>query len=355
MSKVATRCPECQVNLKVRPDAIGRKVRCPKCEAIVRLDAAKEDEASPASTAQPGPALDNADPLPGDSQPARAAGLPMAKPVPMAKLINPTAPVPAPAISLDSVSPNPSGTGGNQSPRNAEVGGGAAGAAAAWESPGGLAEMESHGGVGQRPRVKFKRKRTNPWPTILLAVAAFAILGIVTLVIVIVQQNSPGTTTGGRPEIRFVNRSSVTVGQTVSIPIEVNYPGGWTPQQQSLWTVELAANQPPGVTFDAAASQVRWQPSPEAAGRTHLISVIVRDKQTGENNSTQFEVSVEASPAASETKAEPEDTSKAAAESKNDAADAPTADGPTAGDMAPEADAPLPDSNLNSGNDGGPK
>lgn len=289
MSKIQVSCPACHRKLKVSPEVLGKKVRCPGCKEVVRLttteplDAgsavrapANEQRATdeePAAAAVSEPATR---PAPADSGAASGEQLPSNEPsgqepvVPMAKLIQPAAASPSGALA---------------NPGNA---------------PGNVSSGETDIQIGEKPRVKFKRKRSNPWPTILLAVVALTVLGIAVTFIAIMQGGASQSAATDLPTIRYVNDANVELGQTASIPIKVDYPDWMTMEQSRKWNVEIGESSPAGVEYNKETETMTWTPGFRDAGKTGVIEAVVQHPETGKSNVARFQVIVAAIPLGSQ-------------------------------------------------------
>jgi DNA-directed RNA polymerase subunit M/transcription elongation factor TFIIS len=348
MSKTAVDCPACGSALSVPTDILGRKVKCPKCQEIVRLPTADvmtaanrvaptdsapagssadksgpKDAASDAANAKPSPAKPSpAKPSPAKpsstvkrspavksdggepvvSQPDQAMAAPvspptsepspaqvaatgprvMAKPVvPMAKVLGPATASPATSVA----------TPGAATPGAATPG------AAATAGP--IATSESLGidpsAVVEKPRLKFRRKRTSPWPAVLLGSGALVVLGaLVWLVIWLFPNGMPAGAQTALPEIQYVNDATIEVGKTVRIPISVYYPEGYTPADKLNWQLKLGEKNPVGAAWDSVGGQLTWTPTTRDAGKSFSLSMIIQNKQTQEPNLTTFQVHVPA-------------------------------------------------------------
>lgn len=67
-------CPACKKKFKGKPELVGKKIRCPKCEHVFVVQALESPEAAPAdavkaATSAPASAAPAAPPLPGRSNP----------------------------------------------------------------------------------------------------------------------------------------------------------------------------------------------------------------------------------------------------------------------------------------------
>jgi len=305
MSKVVTKCPGCGAVLSVRAEAVGRKAKCPKCQQIVRLLASTQESSSqlpqsekkrpaavsPQSTSSAPPTT----PSVADRQPVApstpAAAAPAEKPVvPMAKVLSPTA-GPAPGSPPQPGSPT-AGPSANSGPAgeiqpflSADLAPGDKFSPASLAA-GSLPDAEI-------PRVKFRRRRSNPWPVVLLGIGALAVLALVVTLIVLLQQMG-GRSAAGLPEIQFVNDAEIAVGQTVRIPISVIYPPQYSSYEKRQWKLQPADQNPPGVEWDTASGHLSWSPGTRDAGKSHLLSMQIENPDTREINLASFQVHVAA-------------------------------------------------------------
>lgn len=290
MSKIQVSCPACQRKLKVSPEVLGKKVRCPACKEVVRLTPAGEPPVPLDPTQSPNPpgarqtensvsveAADSPATVPADSrkpgnQPRSAAD--SAAPeyvaqdpvVPMAKLLQPS----APAAGESSIPP--------------------AGAQVA------VSDLQ----IGEKPRVKFKRKRSNPWPTILLGVVALTVLGIAVTFIAIMQGGASQSAASDLPTIRYVNDAKVELGQTATIPIKVDFPDWMTMEEARKWNIEVGKTSPDGVSYDKESEAMTWTPGFRDAGNTGVIEAVIRNPENGKTNVARFQVQVAAIPLGSQ-------------------------------------------------------
>lgn len=292
MSKVAVDCPNCSASLTVPTDVLGRKVKCPKCQAIVRLPAkaAAIDSGAPGSTAStdstrapsvtapaaaskanaPAPAA----PAPAPAAPPRAnspATTPTAPVVPMAKVL--TAPVSSAAPVSPVVPASPAAVISAAESLNLDA----------------LAPA-----VVDKPRVKLRRRRTNPWPAILLALGALAVLGLVITFLVLYLPRGGPVAGPAVPEIQYVNDARTEVGQTVKIPIAITYPSQFTAEEKLRWQIQLGPDNPPGAGWDATAGQLTWSPGTRDAGKSRTLSMTIQNSVTRELNETRYQVQVPA-------------------------------------------------------------
>jgi hypothetical protein len=310
MSKVAVACPNCSATLTVPADILGRKIKCPKCQEVVRLPtvsdpgprAANSSLAGPQAREKPlAPSAPSAVPTsavptsapagshapagsPSGTQPARAKKIVVAKPpepvndpdgvpaekppVPMAKVLSPerqpvaaNPPIPVPLRDLKSDGPSFDELGAT------------------------LAAVES------KPRLKIPRKRSNPWPVILLGTTAVAMLGLIVMLLIVFLPRDPS---GGPkiPEIQYVADSRTEVGQTVRIPISVTYPTGYSQTDKLSWQLRAGEQNPPGADWDAASGHLVWAPGTRDAGKSRSLSMVIQDTQTRESNLATFQVHV---------------------------------------------------------------
>gem|GEM_PF-2057271 len=330
MSKIATTCPSCQADLKVPPDAMGRKVKCPKCKAVVRLPALDSPTASTAkskpndskpSESKPNESKPNEskpnESKPNESSPPAVSGQPLPNPKQTTAQVpsrSPSANVPVvaqPSVKKPRQEKSaPETQAGNSplvmakpivpmakliSPKAVGVSDGGANPSDASLQTNAPSLNVSLGGsvpANQAQRVKFKRRRTNPWPTILLAVGAFGILGLAVVIISLMQGGRSATTASGMPEFQYVADSKIDLGKTVLIPVAVVYPTGMSEEQKMLWKVRLGEENPADAKWDAANSQLAWSPQPDDAGKTHSLSLIIQNTATSELNLGKYQVAV---------------------------------------------------------------
>ncbi|MDP1562479.1 MAG: hypothetical protein Q8M16_13960 [Pirellulaceae bacterium] len=210
----------------------------------------------------------------------------MAKPiVPMATLIAPESmpviakvqpkPAVAPAVTTSTVKSAGDATAEKAAPPN-------------------FSDLDAKVAADARPRIKIKRKQSNPWPIILLGVAAVVVLGlIVTLLILFLPKDFGG---GGPsvPEIQFVNDSQTEVGKTVRIPISVTYPTSFSAADKERWTFRVAPENPEGTAWDPATGFLTWSPGTRDAGKSHAVAIIIQNSATRETNRATFQVHVPA-------------------------------------------------------------
>ena len=265
MTKLPIPCPNCHKTLKVSPEILGRKVRCPGCQETFRLPAEEptrtlelptqpneekpnKQQPTAATDRSPAPAVrENAEsPSPADA--AEAAPMPMAKLIPK-----------GPAAKSADNEPLALPTGLD------------------------TAEITT-------PKVKFKRKRSNPWPTIILAVVALSILGVAVTVIAIMQGNGSTSTASNLPELLYVNDANVSLGQTAIIPVKVQFPPQMTIEQTQQWEIQLTDNAPDGATYDPESESIRWTPTFRQAGTAQSIEAKIVDKVSGQSNVARFQV-----------------------------------------------------------------
>lgn len=294
MSKVSVPCPNCSALLNVPADVLGRKIKCPKCQEIVRLvtptDVKSEPSPSPTAGSNSATAIPS-HPSPSHPSPspvaARPAGPTMAKPiVPMATVIAPETmpviakaqpkPASAPAVTTSAVK-----SAGDVTTEKAAA-------------PN-FSDLDAKVAADAKPRIKIKRKQSNPWPIILLGVGALVVLGlIVTLLILFLPKDFGGGGGPIVPEIQFVNDSQTEVGKSVRIPIAVTYPSSFSAADKERWTFQVAPENPEGTAWDAATGFLTWSPGTRDAGKSHALAIIIQNSTTRETNRATFQVHVPA-------------------------------------------------------------
>ncbi len=315
MSKVSVACPNCSAVLTVPADILGRKIKCPKCNEVVRLPTAAERKAggTPAvhasdATGTPGSSSDSSKTAskpksskapstpaiapktaespgtvetPGSvERPAGApkANLVMAKPVvPMASVVVPDS---VPAADASSKTPILSaGIGEPVEPR---------------ERGPSFSGLDSKlVAVTDKPRVKLPRKRSNPWPMILIGMGALSVLTLIVIVLVMYVPSGGGEGPA-IPQIQFVSDSRTEVGKTVRIPIAVHYPAKFTDEDKRRWQLSVGQENPAGVEWDSATGHLTWSPGIRDAGKSHALTMMIKDSVTLEPNVVTFQVHVPA-------------------------------------------------------------
>jgi hypothetical protein len=286
MFKVSVACPNCSASLTVPADVLGRKIKCPKCQEVVRLPTATDLKSLDLAESASVPAVVPSKPATSGKQvstgPAAARptvpattvvnppaanppGPIMAKPlVPMAKVIAPAAVAPLPEMT---------------SPK---------------DSPPNFSGLDSKIALEDKPRVKLRRKQSNPWPIILLGVGALVVLGLIVTVLILVLPATTGGSGTNIPEIQYVKDSQTEVGKTVRIPIAVTYPSHFTSADKERWTLQVAPENPEGTAWDAAAGFLTWSPGTRDAGKSHVLAMTIQDSVTREVNRGTFQIHVPA-------------------------------------------------------------
>lgn len=271
MSNANVTCPNCSASLNVPSEVLGRKIKCPKCQEVVRIPAPAEISAAGGRGQSGAPAAGNR---------AAAARPQTPKPGPaMAKPVVPMAVAPASVPGASKAQPKPAS---------------APSGSAAQENPPSFSELDSQ--VAEKPRVKNKRKQANPWPIILLGVGAVTFL-IVIVAFLIIFLPKVGSNSGGpsSPEIQYVNETTTEVGKSVSIPIVVTYPKSYTASDKERWTLQVAPENPTGSTWNPATGSLTWAPTTRDAGKSHVLGIIIQDSANKDaNNRGTFQVRVPA-------------------------------------------------------------
>lgn len=143
------------------------------------------------------------------------------------------------------------------------------------------------------PRVKFRRKRFNPWPTILLALIALSILGtVVTFIAISQNRQASAINPNALPEIVYVQDANISLGQTANIPVEVQFPAGMPEAQRQAWQVKLGAEAPAGASYQADSQTITWTPTYKDTGRGHTIETLIVDPTSQRSNVMRFQVVV---------------------------------------------------------------
>jgi len=148
--------------------------------------------------------------------------------------------------------------------------------------------------VVDKPRVKLRRRRSNPWPVILLGVGALSVLGLVITFLVLYLPQGGGGAGPAVPEIQYVNDARSDVGQTVKIPIAITYPSQFSAEEKLRWQIQLGSENPPGATWDTTSGHLTWSPGTRDAGKSHTLSMTIQNTVTREVNQTRFQVHVSA-------------------------------------------------------------
>lgn len=302
MSKASVTCPNCSASLLVPTDVLGRKIKCPKCQEVVRLPLPSEiapaavrgpstpepPANSPVTTptnpsAASAPAVSPPSPSPTPTTSDKPAEPVMAKPlVPMATVLPPDA---MPVISKNQPKPTPA-PAASATPKVDEPHG-------SKETPPSFSGLDSKV-AAEKPRVKIKRKHSNPWPIILLGVGALAVLALIVTLLILFLPTSLNDGGPSIPEIQFVNDATTEVGKSVRIPISVTYPSSYKAADKARWTFQVAPENPAGSAWDAATGFLTWAPGTQDAGKSHALAIIIQDSSTRETNRGTFQVHVPA-------------------------------------------------------------
>lgn len=148
--------------------------------------------------------------------------------------------------------------------------------------------------VVDKPRVKLRRRRSNPWPVILLGVGALAVLGLVITFLVLYLPRGGPAAGPAVPEIQYVNDARTDVGQTVKIPIAITYPSQFSAEEKLRWQIQLGPENPPGAAWDVTSGHLTWSPGTRDAGKSHTLLMTIQNSVTRELNETRYQVHVPA-------------------------------------------------------------
>lgn len=317
MSKVAVDCPNCAATLTVPADVLGRKVKCPKCQEIVRLPAKPTASSAPAPaqvsgqpTVPAAPSASSASPeLSRDPRPKTTTPRPpsTAK-TPAAAAVAPAPVAPAPVAQAPVSAAAPAERVGATAPvvPMAKVLTAPVAGAAPLPTVAPVAPAAPHSAteplnldalapaVVDKPRVKLRRRRSNPWPVVLLGVGALAVLGLVITFLVLYLPRGGAVAGPAVPEIQYVNDARTDVGQTVKIPIAISYPSQFSAEEKLRWQIQLGPENPAGAAWDATTGHLTWSPGTRDAGKSHTLSMTIQNTVTRELNQTRFQVHVPA-------------------------------------------------------------